>query len=467
MAHPGAPTPRAGFAPATWRDELAALVRLAGPLVGANLLQMAVYAVDVMFVSRLGPVPLAASTLGVFLLSLVMWALIGFTGACAPVIAAELGRRSHAVREVRRSFRMAMWMAVGVSLFFMVVLSHGERLLLLLGQNPVVAARSGAFLDILLWVVLPNVCAAVMRTVAAAVGRQGWAVAVTVLALLVNILGNWLLVFGHAGFSARGLEGSAIASCGTAAAMLIAWVAILCFDPVLRRYRLFGRWWRPEWRRMGEIARLGLPIALTFTLEGALFGGAAFLMGLISVEAVDAHAVALNIAAIAFQVPFGLAQAATIRVGLAYGARDIRWIGQAGWAAIALGTGFMLTTAVAIWLTPRLFIAAYLDTADPAHAAVVALATQFLALAAMFQLFDGAQAVAAGALRGVQDTRVPMVIAGFGYWVAGFGTAIWLGFYAGWGGVGIWTGLLVGLFVVSGLLVLRWSMRARLGLLPI
>ena len=466
MADLGASTPLAGPPPATWRDELAALVRLAGPLVGANLLQMAVYAVDVMFVARLGPVPFAASTLGVFLLSLIMWALIGFTGACAPIIAAELGRRTHAVREVRRSFRMAMWLGAFASVIFMLVLGQGERILLALGQDPEVSERSGAFLDILLWVMLPNVWAGVMRTVAAALGRQGWAIGVTAMALGLNLLGNWLLVFGHGGFPALGLEGSAIASCVTALAMMLAWGAILRFDPKLRRYRLFGNWWRSEWRRLREIARLGAPIAFTFTLEGALFGGAAFLMGLIGVIQVDAHAIALNIAAVAFQIPFGIAQAATIRVGMAYGARDQRWIARAGWVAIVLGTGFMLVTAGAIWVAPRLFVSAYVDVDDPAHAATVALAIQYLAVAAMFQLFDGAQAVAAGALRGIQDTRMPMVIAGFGYWIAGFGTAIWLGFSAGWEGVGIWVGLAVGLLVVSALLVARWSMRARLGLLP-
>ena len=466
MAPTGAPTPLAGPAPATWREELAALVRLALPLVGGNLLQMAVYAVDVMFVSRLGAVPFAAATLGVFLLSLIMWALMGLTTACAPLIAAELGARSHAVREVRRSFRMALWLAAAACLFFMVVLSQGERILLLFGQDPRVAAQADGFLDILLWVMLPTVAAAVMRTVASALGRQNWAIPVTTGALAVNVLGNWLLVFGHGGFPALGLAGSAIASVVTSVATMLAWGTILRRDGKLRRYRLFGRWWRPEWRRFREIARLGTPIALTFTLEGALFGGAAFLMGLISVVAVDAHAIALNIAAVAFQIPLGIAQAATIRVGLAYGARDAGWIGRAGWTAIVLGTGSMFVTATAIWAAPLLFVSAYVDTADPAHAAQVALAVQFLGLAAMFQLFDGAQAVAAGVLRGVQDTRVPMIVAGVGYWIAGFGTAIWLGFYAGWAGVGIWTGLLVGLLVVSILLIGRWSMRARLGLLP-
>lgn len=461
-----APMPLAGPAPASTRDELWALLRLSGSLVGANLLQMGVYAVDVMFVARLGAIDFAAATLGVFLFSLIMWAMIGFTGACAPIIAAELGARAHAVRQVRRSFRMAMWLGLISGLFFMVVLAFSREILLLLGQDPRVAARTGAFLDILLFIMVPNIWAGVMRTVAAALGRPGWAMLVTAAALGMGALGNWLLVFGNAGFPALGLEGSAIASLVTAIAMMLAYAAILAFDGKLRRYRLFGKWWLPHWTRMGEIARLGAPIALTFTLEGGLFGGAAFLMGLIGVTEVAAHAIALNIAALAFQVPFGIAQAATIRVGMAYGARNRVWIGRAGWASIVTGTGFMVLTATTIWVAPKLIVGIYVNVDDPARAREVALAIQYLAVAAMFQLFDGAQAVAAGALRGLQDTRIPMVVAAFGYWVAGFGTAILLGFHLHWQGVGIWVGLAVGLAVVSALLVARWAMRERLGLLP-
>ena len=456
-----------GPAPATLRQEMRALVWLAGPLVGANLLQMAVSAVDVIFVARLGTVELAAATLGVFLFNILMYALIGLTSAAAPIIAAELGRRAHAVREVRRSFRMALWVAAAGSVPVILILAHGESLLLLAGQDPVVASRAGSFLDIILFALVPGVAAGVMRTTAAALGRPFWAFVVTAITLGIAILANWLLVFGHGGFPAMGLEGSAIASVVTMTAMMLAYAAILVTDKRLRRFRLFGRWWRAEWPRFRDILRIGAPIMFTWFFEGALFGGAAILMGLIGVAEVAAHAVALNIAAVTFQIPFGIAQAATIRVGMGYGARDPLWIAQAGKAAILLGIGVMAFTASLIWLTPRLLISAYIQVDAAANARVVMLATQYLALAAIFQLVDGAQAVGAGVLRGLQDTRVPMVIAGLGYWVAGFGTAIALGFGLGWQGVGIWTGLAVGLLVVSILLLWRWHRRAALGLLPI
>lgn len=466
MDAPAALQPLAGPAPATMGEEVRALARLAAPLAGANLLQMAIYAVDVMFVARLSAIDFAASTLGVFLFGLIMWALMGLTSACAPLIAAELGARAHAVRQVRRSFRMAMWLAAIAGLAAMLVLANGQRIMLALGQDPRVAARSGAFLAILLFALIPNIWAGVLRTVAAALGRPGWALIVTASALAVNTLGNWLLVFGHGGFPTMGLEGSATASLITATMMLLAYAAIVAFDRKLRRYRLFGKWWVPHWGRLRDVVAIGAPIALIFTLEGGLFGGAAFLMGLIGVTEVAAHAIALNIAALAFQVPFGISQAATIRVGMAYGARDRVWIGRAGWAAIVSGTGFMALTAAIIWLAPRLVVGIYVDPGDPARAREVALAIQYLAVAAAFQLFDGAQAVAAGSLRGLQDTRVPMYIAAFGYWVAGFGTAIALGFRTPLQGVGIWIGLAVGLLVVSTMLIVRWRMRDRLGLLP-
>jgi MATE family multidrug resistance protein len=461
-----ASTPLTGSAPATAGAEMRALVLLAGPLVAANLLQMATYAIDVIFVARLGTVELAAATLGVYLYSVIMWSLIGLVGAAAPVIAAELGRRRHAVRQVRRSFRMALWLAVLASLPFIVLLANGERLMLLADQDPHVARRAGAFLDILLFALIPAATSGVMRVTASALGRQGWTTAIAAVALCVNLLGNWLLVFGHAGFPALGLEGSALASVITSIAMCLAYAAILVLDRRLRRYRLFGKWWRPEWSRLREIVRLGTPIALTMTFEGALFSTAGFLMGLIGVTEVGAHAIALQIAAIAFQVPFGVAQAATIRVGMAYGAGDRVWIARAGWSALVGGIGFMAVTATLLVLFPRPFISIYIDVDAPANARLVALALQYLVIAALFQLFDGGQAVAAGVLRGLQDTRMPMIIAAFGYWVIGFGTALLLGFVAKWQGLGIWIGLAAGLAAVAAMLFWRWIRRDSLGLIP-
>lgn len=460
MHGPAAPTPLTEAPPPTWRAELAALARLAGPLIGANLLQMAVFAVDVVFVARLGPTEFAAATLGVYIFHIFAFGLIGMVGAAEPLIAASLGRKVGAVRQVRRSFRMAMWLAAIGSLAVMAVLNLAAPILRLAGQDAAVAARAGDFCRVLSLAVLPAVMAALIRLTAAALGRPGWALVVTTLALGVAVLGNWCLVFGNAGFPALGLEGAALSSVLVSCATCAAYIVILLTDRKLRRFRLLGKWWRAEWSRMVEIARLGAPIALGWMAEGGLFGGAALLMGLISVTAIDAHAVALNIAAIAFQIPFGLAQAGTIRVGYAYGAGDRAWIGRAGNVAIGSGIAVMVLSAAIFWAVPHWLVRLYVDPAR--ETAVASMAIGLLGIAAIFQLVDGAQAVAAGVLRGVQDTRVPMMIQVGGYWGTGFGTALLLGFGLGWGARGVWWGLAAGLGVVSVLLIWRWSRRDRL-----
>ncbi|MET0180113.1 MAG: MATE family efflux transporter, partial [Novosphingobium sp.] len=302
------------------RVELRATLALALPLVGANLLQMLVYAIDVVFVARLGAEALAASSLSVSLFGLLMWSMTGLVGAAAPLIAAELGRRRHAVREVRRSMRMGMWLAVLSGLLVMAICLAGEPLMLATGQNPRVSAAAGGFLRILMWAAIPNIMAALLRVFVSALDRAGIATAITALALAVNALGNYAFVFGNLGAPALGLNGSALASVITAVAMLAAYVAVILGDRRLRRYRLFGRCWRFDRARFAELLAIGLPITGTILAEAGLFCGAAFLMGRIGEAELAGHTIALQFAALAFQVPFGIAQAATIRVGLAYGA---------------------------------------------------------------------------------------------------------------------------------------------------
>ena len=177
-----------------------------------------------------------------------------------------------------------------------------------------------------------------------------------------------------------------------------------------------------------------------------------------------AHALALQVAAFFFQIPMGIGQAATIRVGYYFGAGNGAACGRAGWAGVVTCLGFQLFGAAVMLLAPRAVLSVYIDTDAPANAAMVAFAVQYLLVAAAFQLFDGLQAVAAGALRGLQDTRMPMVLALFGYWLPGFATAVLLGFYTPLSGLGVWIGLAIGLVVVAGLLLWRWGQRERLGL---
>jgi multidrug resistance protein, MATE family len=447
-----------------WGQELRATLGLAVPLAATNLLQMLIHAVDVIFIARLGDQPLAASSLAIAIFGLTVWAMTGLVGACAPLIAAERGRRLHSVREIRRTVRMGMWVAVGFGLVGMAICFFGEALLLASGQDAQIAAMAGEFLALLAWAMIPMVLAGVFRIFVAALGKPGYATAITLLALGTNVLGNWALVFGNLGLPALGLMGSALSSVLTALAMLVAYLVVITRDRTLRRYRIFGRWWRPEWSRLKQIMLIGTPIALTVLAEAGLFSGAALLMGRIGETELAAHTLALNLAALAFQIPFGTAQAATIRVGYHHGAGDRIAAGRAGWVALAIGTGFMSTTALAMLLVPTALLRIYTDPDAPANAALIAFALQYLMWAAIFQLADGVQAVAAGALRGLQDTRVPMWIAIFSYWVPGFGMAIGLGFFTPLEGTGVWIGLATGLFFAAALLLWRWSRRDTLGL---
>jgi MATE family multidrug resistance protein len=456
-----APSPRTRF-----RAELAATLQLALPLALANILQMAVFAIDVVFVARLGQEALAASSLAVALFALLNFGFTGLTGAVAPLIAAELGRKAHAVREVRRSVRMALWLAAGCGLIGMGLCAGGEAIILATGQSPALSEVAGDFLFVLSFSLVPMLVANALRTFVSAMGRPVFATMITALAIVVNALGNWAFVFGNLGMPALGLAGSALSSVVTSLAMAAAYVIAIGRDRRLRRYHVFGRLWRPEWPRLRQLVTIGLPIGLTVVAEAGLFSGAAFLMGRIGEAELAAHTVALQIAAIFFQVPFGVGQAATIRVGYHYGAGDAAGVGRAGWAALLVGFGFSAVSSSAMLLVPELIVSAYVDTAAPANAVLVAFAVQYLAVGAAFQLFDGTQAVAAGALRGLQDTRVPMVVAIAGYWIPGFGTSIWLGFETPLAGQGVWIGLAAGLVVVAGLLLHRWRRRERLGLVP-
>jgi MATE family multidrug resistance protein len=314
------------------------------------------------------------------------------------------------------------------------------------------------------WSLLPFLFYLVLRSFLAALQRPGWALVIGLLALPVNVGAAWCLMFGHLGLPKLGLAGAGVATTLSSAFMFVGLSLVIGLDRKLRRYHLFGRFWRADWARYRTLWRIGIPIGLTLAFEVTIFNGAALLMGRIGVDELAAHAIALQIASFCFMVPFGFSQAVTVRVGRAYGARDPQGITRAGWTAFVLGVGFMGFTALLMWAAPGLLIGAFLDLNDPQNASVAGFAASFLMLAALFQLADGAQAVGAGMLRGLQDTRIPMIYAAIGYWGVGFPLGVTLAFGTSLRGVGIWIGLAAGLTVVAALMLWRWLQRDRLGL---
>lgn len=448
------------------RGELAANARLAGPLALANVLQMLVHAIDVMFVAQLGQVSLAAATLGISYFWLVNYGLAGVVSAVSPFVAAQLGRRANPVREVRRSMRMAMWLAVAGGTVGMGLAALGGPFYRLTGQDPQIAPHAASFLALISLSMIPTQLTMALRIFVSVMGRPIFATFITGLAIGVNALGNYAFVFGNLGAPELGLLGSALASVITSIVTLLAYVAAIQTNRRMRRFHLFGRWWRPEWQRLREMMRIGMPIGLTLMAEAGLFAGAAFLMGRIGAAELAAHSVALQISSFTFQVAYGVSQAATIRVGYYYGSGDHLGIDRAGRAALVMAFGFMTVAGLTLLALPSLFLSIYIDAANPANARLMAIGTQYLFVAAAFQIFDGTQAVASGLLRGLRDTRAPMVIAIGGYWLIGFAMAAGLGFFSPLGGLGVWIGLAAGLVVVASALVWRWRLRETNGLLP-
>jgi MATE family multidrug resistance protein len=450
-----APHDTPAWAPA-WRVEARAMLALAWPLVLTNLSQFALTLTDAIFLGRLGTAELAAATLGGNLFFAALAPCFGLAMAAAPMAAQTRGRGRGFVRGMRRDVRAALWALALATGPTWLLLWHAEALLLLLGQEPRLAALAGDYVRALMWG-LPCFCAFVaLRGFLSAEQRPGAALAVSVAGIGLNVPLNWWLIYGGLGVPPLGVVGAGLASSLCNLAMLLGLVAMIARDRHLRRFRILGRFWRFDAARLREAWTIGLPIAGAMLLEIGVFSFAAIVMGWMGALAVASHAIAVQLASATFMVPMGLGQAATARVGLATGAGDARGAARAGWVALAMGAAFMAVSAAAMVAWGGSIAWAFLDAANPGAAETAALAATLLVVAGLFQLADGVQAVAAGALRGLKDTAVPMLLAGFGYWVVGLPLGLALAFPLGIGPVGVWVGLAAGLFLVAALMTWRW-----------
>jgi MATE family multidrug resistance protein len=445
-----------------WLAEAKAMLALAWPMVLTNLGQTAMNTTDVMMMGRLGADALASGTLGSNLYFAPMMFGLGLILAVSPMVAFEIGRNRHSVRDVRRTVRQGLWIACMVVVPLWLLLWHTEEILVAMGQEPHLAAGAGVYMRSMQWSILPFYGFVVLRSFISALERPGWALVIVFAAVAFNAFSNYCLMFGNLGFPALGLFGAGISTTLAATLMFAGMALVVMKHRIFRRYHLFGRFWRADWPRFRDMLKLGLPIAGILVFEVAIFSASGLMMGLINTTSLAAHAIALQIGAITFMVPMGIGQAATVRVGRFHGAGDREGVGRAGWTALAMGIGFMTLTAIMMITIPHTLIMGFIDIDDPANAPVVTMAVTFLAFAALFQIADGAQAVGSGMLRGLQDTRIPMIYAALGYWGVGLPLGAGLAFWGGYDGVGIWIGLSGGLAVVGALLIGRWVRRDRL-----
>lgn len=448
-----------------WKREIRATLSLSFPLVLTNLAQIAMTVTDVIFIGRLGPQSLAASALGANLYMAIAFFALGLVSATAPMVATELGARWNSVRDVQRTVRQGLWSALIISVPGCLILWHGETILLALRQPPELAALAQEYLHALLWAMPGFLGFLVLRSFVAALQRPRAALMAAMGAIAFNALANWVLIYGKLGFPALGLVGAGMASATASLFLFLAMAAVVVIDRRFHRYHVFSHLWRPDWPRLKAFWMLGLPIGIATAFEVTVFNAAAFLIGMLGTVELAAHAIAIQVASISFMVPYGIAQAATVRVSHANGAGRPDDVMRAGWAAFGLGIAAMALAALTMLIAPETLIRSFLDVNDPANAPVVSVGVSLLAVAALFQIVDGGQVLGSGMLRGLQDTRIPMLFTAVGYWGMGIPSGAALAFWAGWGSVGVWSGLAIGLSVVAVLMMQRWMRRSQLGLL--
>jgi MATE family multidrug resistance protein len=454
-----ATTGSGGVTRAHLTDELTQTLKLAVPIAATQLGQIAMMTTDIALIGRLGDEAVAAAALAhtVFFVGFTFG--MGLVSAVAPLAAQAFGAGDP--RTVRRALRVGLWAALLISLPMMVLPLFGERILLMLGQAPATAHLAQKYLLGLAWGITPGLWFLAIRGFMGAVNRPEPGLWITLAAVPANALLAYLLIHGEWGLPRLELFGAGLATTIVNFGMFLAGIWFAVRRRPFKKYHVLGHIWRIDWPLMRRLVLIGVPISLSFLLEYGLFGAAALLMGLISTTALAAHQVALQIAAILFMVPFGIGMAATVRVGHAVGRGDTPAVRRAGFVATLLGIAFMSIMTLAV-IFGRYAIARFFfgEAADSAGA-VIELTATLLLVGATFFVADGIQTVVAGALRGLNDTRVPLLFAAISYWVVGFTAAYGLAFSTDLGAIGVWIGLSCGTAVYATLLMLRFQLLAR------
>lgn len=436
----------------TYGGHVRAVALLGLPLVGGHLAQFAIGLTDSMMLGWYGVEELAAVTLAGSYFFVLFLTGAGFGLAVMPMVAAASAAGDET--SARRVTRMGLWLSVLYSAAAMPLLWGSEAILLQMGQKATVAADAGRYLRVAGWGLFPALLVMVLKSYLAALERTQIVLWITVLAALVNAVANYGLIFGHWGLPELGIRGAAIASIGTHVVSLVA--VVIYVMRTLPEQELFRRLWRPDWEMFARVFHLGVPIGVTNLTEVSLFAASSVMMGWLGTGPLAAHGIALQVSSATFMVHLGLSNAGTVRAGNAFGRRDRAHMARGAVVVTAMSLVMSALTVVLFLTLPEPMISLFLDPQDPERAQILLIGTGLLAAAALFQLADGAQVIALGLLRGVQDTGVPMVIATLAYWGVGIPASYGLGFRLGLGGVGIWLGLACGLAVAGVFLMGRF-----------
>src|ERR1700736_3827680 len=434
--------------------ELTETLKLAVPIALTQLGQIAIITTDLALIGRLGDEAVAAAALAhtVFFVSFTFG--MGLMSAVAPLAAQAFGARNP--RLVRRSLRVGLWAGLLISLPMMAFPLYGEQILVMLGQALATAHLAQQYLFGLAWGITPALWFLAIRGFMGAVNRPAPGLWITLAAIPANAVLVYLLIHGELGLPRLELFGAGLATTTVNFGMFLAGLWFAHGLRPFRKYHVLGRIWRIDWTLMRQLIIIGAPISVAFLLEYGLFAAAALLMGLISTTALAAHQVALQVTAILFMVPFGIGMAATVRVGHAVGRNDAAAVKRAGFVATLLGIAFVSAMTLTVILGRFAIARFFFAEATANGSAVIELTTTLLMVGATFFVADGIQTVAAGALRGMNDTQIPLLFAAISYWLIGFPAAYWLAFGAGFGAIGVWFGLSCGTAIYAILLILRF-----------
>jgi MATE family multidrug resistance protein len=439
--------------------ELAETLRLAAPMALTQLGQIAMMTTDLAFIGRLGGESVAAAALAgtVYWISFTFG--MGLMSAVAPLAAQAFGAGDAPM--VRRSLRAGLWVALLISLPIMAFPLRGEQILLNLGQAAAPAHLAQQYLFGLAWGVAPALWFIALRGFMGAINKPEPVLWITLAAIPANAALVYLLIYGELGLPRLGLFGAGLATTLVNVSTFVAGMWFATRRKPFADYRVLTRLWRIDWNLMQQLVTIGAPISIATLMEYGLFSAAALLMGRISTTAIAAHQIALQVTAVLFMIPYGISMAATVRVGHAVGRNDAPGVKRAGHVAMMIGIVIAAILTLAVIATrfgiARLFLGEGLTNAD----ATIELAATLLLIGATFFVTDGLQTIAAGALRGMKDTSVPLLFAAIGYWAIGFTVACWLGFRTPLGAVGVWIGLSVGTAAFAALLLARFELLVR------
>lgn len=445
--------------PASLRPELLAILRLAGPLIAAQLANVLMVFTDTVMMGLLGPAELAAGGLGAASYSFVSIFCVGVIAAVGNLVAIRHGAGD--VAGAARLTQAGMWLGWGLALAAGLLLWNLAPLLRVFGQEEHNIEGAMQFLSTLVFALPGYMTFMALRGFTSAIGRPGPVMAISIGGALANFALNYVLIHGWFGLPRLGLAGIGLitALVMTAMALLLAWHVTR--HPAYAAYSLRHGLLQPRLDDLRELLRLGLPIGGTYAVESGLFAFAALCMGALGSQALAAHQVAIMSVYVAFMVPVGISYAVTFRIGQHFGAGRLEDARRAGRLGIGLGAGCMLSFAALFWLAPEWVVGLFLERGNAEFEAVVQMAVGLLAIAAWFELFDGIQTIAMGAIRGLKDAKTTFLVGLGCYWLVGAPAAWLLAFHFGWGPQGVWWGLASGLACAALGLTLGFEFKTR------